>query len=295
MEYQIKTYSITFTATGSLGLITNTIQFILICRDRQLRNSAFGIALLSLNIADLLASIAFCIRGITNLVVAFMAVDKTLLINFKNPVYAVIAFSLTSSLAVIAIQRVIAVAFPLRVKQIITKSRCYIVLALVWVVSVVLAIFVYFATALGFKSLACISISIGAALLILYSVVCYRTMKRNIVDNVSEETLRRRRRSERGLLIYSVAITILYIVCNYPESFHNFIDFPQPVSHISDFLFSINPSLDTMLYFMLRYCKRRRQREGIYPPPVVKRHTRENELATHVTTSLWIAVLFLPR
>ncbi len=95
--------------------------------------------------------------------------------------------------------------------------------------------------------------------MILYSVVCYKTMKRNIVNNASESIQRRRRQSEKEVLIYSITVTVVYIVCSYPTSLDDFISFPPYLHYAGDVMFSISPLLDSLLYFVFSYCKRKRE------------------------------------
>ncbi len=258
-----------FIGTGSLGIIANVTQLILFCRDKNRNRSPFGLTLLSLNAADVLASIAICLLGITHFAVL---VDSALFKSLKQVVTSALAFSLLSSIthiAFIAIQRVMAVARPLKVKRIITKSRCYIILALMWIVSVALAIAVLFAYKQGFMVLGGMGIAIGIALMVLYSVIYYKTKKRNSFDNTNGDMQRRRRQSEREVLKYSVAVTAVFVVCNYPKGLDHFIKFPLCLQITFNFLFSINPLLDTLLYFLISYCKRRRERNRAKPASIV--------------------------
>ncbi len=256
----------TFSTAGSLGVIANSAQLILTSRDKNWKESAFGSTLLSFNIADLLASIATCLLGIKSFMFIHKMIDSALFTSLRIPVVIALIFSITSSIthvALIAVQRVIAVAYPFRVRQILTKKRCYITLSFVWVISIALAIIVPFASKLGHMSLAGVGIAIGITLMMSYSVVCSKTMRqnrRNVVNNASENMQRRRRQSEKEVLIYSVAVTIVYIVCIYPSNLDHFISFPAYLHYAGDVMLSINPLLDTLLYFMFSYCKRRKER-----------------------------------
>ncbi len=257
-----------FTTTGSLGLAANIAQLILFCRDKNQNKTPFGLTLRSLNLTDLLGSSAVCLLGIAYCMLGSALVDLALFESLIKPLYAVIALSLTLSIThvgFIALQRVIAVASPFKVKQIVTKTRCYILLAVTWIISIVLAVVVIFLHKVGFKVISGISIIFGIALMIAYTILCYKAMKRNIVNNTSENMLRRRRQSEKEVLKYSVAITIVYVICAYPVSINEFI-LDQTNFHLTcDFLFSINPLFDTLLYFMLSYCKRRGERANTAP------------------------------
>ena len=252
-----------YTLTGSLGFIANVIQIIVTCRDKNRRNNVFGLAVLSLSIADALTSIV----GIFTGVIIFLINSDTIDSISERVGYFMTAaakFSLTSSFThavFIAVQRVIAVAFPFKVKQLITKSRCYIILALIWTVSAGVAFVIpYFSIYTGLKSLALTCIAAGVILMIMYSVICYKARGRDVVNNTSEEMQRRRQQSDRDLLLYSMAITFVFIFCNFPSSIKTFVKFSTAFEIAGDFLYCLNPFLDTLLYFGWSHWKRRRRR-----------------------------------
>ncbi len=180
----------------------------------------------------------------------------------------------------------IAVASPFKVKQIITMSRCHIILALMWIISVALAIFVFFFIKLGFQVLAGIVIATNIALIISYSVVCYKTTKRNMASNASDNMQRRRRQSENEVLRYSVAVTITFMICIYPYCIEVFIGYQKYINLPSSFLFSVNPLLDTLLYFVLSYCKRRRERDRANTAPIENIQMSNCEAAQVITSRL---------
>ncbi len=261
------------TTTGCFGVITNIAQLVLFSRDKKRRKCSFGLTLLSLNTADLLASIGLCLLGTSTLLFISMMIDLALLEALMKAAHVALAFSLTSSMThvgFIAVERVIAVAFPFKVKQIITTKRCFITLALMWVTSVLLAIGVFFLEQLGFMLLAGVSLVTGVALVVIYtmvccrySMVCCRTVRRSSASNVAipKGFQRRRRHSEKEVLVYSAAITVVYIVCNYPKAVNQFISYPKHIRITSDLLLSINPLLDPLLYFMSSYCRRKKENE----------------------------------
>ncbi len=185
--------------------------------------------------------------------------------RMQKPVFAAITFSFTSSfthIVFIAIQRVIAVAFPLKVKHMITKTRCYIALAVLWIASA-LPVFVIAQINIvsGLTSLAYTGIITETALTFVYSIICFKTFRRDITNDFRDETQRRRQKSDREVLLYSVAITVAFIICNFPLSIQGFLGYRVHYHFAYAFhaLYSLNPFLDTLLYFLWSYYKRRRQ------------------------------------
>ncbi len=263
MDPLIVAKACTFTALGSLGLIVNSVQLILSCVDRSRTDSIFNIVLRSLNISDIFASMAFLFRGLLFILGLFTkTIEFMLFLELFWISNTAVMFSLACSfmhIMFIAIQRVLAVAFPLKIKQIITKTRCYIILAMLWVVSVTLAFINYFYAGVVSSILSLIALVAGAILVITYFIICYKMMKRNVLDVNNIEMQRRHQQRNREVLLYSVAITVFFIICHYPESIKPFVRFTDLFSFISKTLYPLNPILDTCLYFLWSYYKRRKQ------------------------------------
>ncbi len=277
-----------FIVTGALGVVANTIQLVFICRDRARKKSAFCLTLLSLNIADLLASLVFLSQGLLMIMRHSLLIDFLLFNYIFKTFYSAGIFSVTSSychVVFIALQRVIAVALPLQVKHIFTKSRCFVILALMWIISLILPIIVYFYIGAAFL-MAVMSMITSLILTILYSVICYKTMKRGIVDNIGENMQRRREQSDKHVLMYSVAISIAFVVSNLPTSVNSFIPYPFVLSVISNILIILNPFLDTLLYFLWNYYKHKKQRLGNRALPVLNLQQINSELPDEWTTRL---------
>ncbi len=267
MEPTVKILAFVHTIMGLLGCISNIIQLVLIFRHRHENNSVFRLVVLSLNLADLLASTLTTLRGI----IAFVTLHTTTSHKVLDVIDAAIIFSLTSSfthLIFIAFQRVIAVTRPLQVKNIITKLRSYRVLIILWLISIAPAVLRYiFKGKIIMQVLSYIALVIGMSLLVMYSVICYKTIKRDIVNNENEAMQKRRQQSEKKLVFYSLTVTIVFIVCVYPLALVRFFEVrPTSVYIGSNLLFSLNPFLDTLLYFTWSY-HRRRTRVAVHNVP----------------------------
>ena len=120
-------------ALGILGIILNAVQIRMITRKRKTRQP-FQITLLSLSVADLLIAITLLTSGVDYLLISLN------IAHFKGWFYLVqlsfYGFSLLSSMlhvSFIALQRLLAVLYPLRIKRILTGRRCLIAIAVIWV------------------------------------------------------------------------------------------------------------------------------------------------------------------
>ncbi len=280
MNPAFRIFAFVYTAAGSFGMLSNIIQLILIYRNQKPTNSAFALSLVSLNIADLLASTSFAVAGCVFFAGMFNAVDKSLYRCLTHLLTAAIVFSLTLSfthVAFIAIQRVIGVVAPFEAKQIITKTRSLIVLVILWFISLLLALIRYYIIKISVV-LSLLAIITGVVLIIMYSVISYKTMKRDILRNVNADMRRRCQQTDREVMLYSIAITVIFVICNFPVAIKNFVEYPGIVHLISNVLFVLNPFLDTFLYFVWSYYKRRRQaKTNEIPSEEVNLTARTNE------------------
>ncbi len=254
-----------YTATGTVGIIANIAQFVLVYRDKTSRETVFNMILQSLCIADLLLSGFLLYRGVIHLLHVFMVIDDSWLRDLFSRVNAAFAFYLTSAflhVVFIAIVRVIAVLVPLKFKQIITRSRCKFSMIFLWTLSIGSAIVVGLTD--GFEVLSYLAITTSFLLFITYSIICYRMCKkRSNISQGNEQMQINRRRSDRNVFLYSVALSVTFSVCFVPESLSLFIEFPPFLYLISSFLYAINPFLDTLLYFFHNYHKRRQENAAL--------------------------------
>ncbi len=252
-----------FAVSGVLGFIANIIQVVFICQDKKQTRSVFGITLLSLSISDLFVSIVLLYRGIIRFLTLFLVIELSRYSIFGNPTNLAIIFSFSSSffhVVYIAVLRAVAVVHPLKIKQIFTQLRCKIIIALLWVLSISLAFIAYFIT--GPSLVAYLAMITSCLLIFLYSFICYTKYSRNHIQN-NEQMQRHGQDSDKDVLIYSITLTFIFCLCTLPEALSFFIRYPPLPNYISAFLYSINPFLDTMLYFFTSYCKRRRERNNL--------------------------------
>ncbi len=242
---------------GTLSFFANFMQLFFICHDKKQRNSVFGIILLSLCVADLIVSIVLFNIGMNNLLKLFLVIDWTLYNKLKLASDIAIIFSVASSLChivFIAVLRVLALVFPFKIKQIITKLRCKIILVFLWLFSIGFMLIRHF---IKIYILSHLAIMASCILLLAYSIICYRMCKRrDILGN--EATQRSRQQSDRYVLLYSITLTVIFCTCILPRAFSSFMKFSRARNYISTILYSLNPFLDPLLYFFANYFKQKR-------------------------------------
>ncbi len=254
----IASYSVMIGAS-LLGIISTVAETILIICDKKLRNSPFGIALLSLGISDVLVSVFFLIFGIfafylNTLPSPLITSDNTLAINMLIFFSISLTFSFVASfthVVFIALQRLIAVTFPLQAKRIITNYRCRLITTLLWIFSVLIAAVDLFQFGKVFSYIATVA---GIAVVVIYTFICYKVKQSSFINHQDQDS---DRQTENRVLVNSLAVTVIFIVCFLPCSLSMIISRNSRSSIVFDILLSMNPFLDSMVYFMSRYYSRR--------------------------------------
>ncbi len=252
-----------YLGTGSLGFIANLVQIIFICRDKKQRNSVFGITLLSLSVSDIFVSIVQMYRGVLCLLLRFLVIDLNFYFKVGRPTDLVIAFSFAASffhVIFIAMIRLLALVFPMRIKCIITKSRCKIILVFLWLLSFCFVTICHFT--IKRKLAAILAIITSCILLLAYSFICYRMCRRNGIEN-NDAVQRHRQQSDKDVLIYSMVLAFTFCTCYLPVAIKQFVRIPLRVNEVAAFLYSINPFLDPLMYFFASYYKRKRKKNNL--------------------------------
>ena len=252
-----------YIGTGSFAFIANMVQMIIIGRDKKQRNSVFGLTLLSLSISDIFVSIVLLYRGIFCLLLLLLVVDLNIFYKHFWSADLGIVFSLASSFShviFIVLVRILAILFPMRIKRIITKSRCKIILVLLWLFSIGVVTTSYFT--IQSKLIAILTIITSVILLLAYSFICYMMCRRHRIQN-NDATRRHRQQSDRDVLIYSIVLAFTFCLCCLPAAMSDFVQMPIRVFEVTIFLYSVNSFMDPLLYFFASHCKRRRENNNM--------------------------------
>ena len=207
-------------------------------------------AIFSLALADLVSS---CTMTST-------AMLHTVTGEYKTSLLPVAFTSFVSSqfhIIIIAIQRFVAVIYPLKLKIVITTFRSAVSLVLIWASSITLAIILMETGLGGFPGvsvLGWVSIISGVVIIFSYGMIIYRLIKHrmNIVTNTSSS-------QKLSTILYSLTITIAFIVCNYPWAFTLMIrgtfNSRQIPDNIETILLWLNLVLNPIIYFLFHAIK----------------------------------------
>ena len=211
----------------------------------------FDITLVSLAISDLLLALFLAITTVLNYVLP-IGITSTL----YRKIFIFFFFLLSSSSALhmlfIAIQRLIAVLYPLKVSILITRKRSAITLLLLWLISITASIPI---TNYIYQRIV-ISTPFISAIIV---VVCYFIISLNMMKRRAQAVTGQQRQNI-SVLVYSVSITVIFLICTLPFAIFAIqehvplarMSLPSYVLH----LFYLQVVLDPILYFFCQAWKR---------------------------------------
>ena len=252
-ELEFHSLSMSF---GFVGFIINIVQIILICRQKK-KKSAFLLTILSLGIADGLSALAVVIYEIY----WFLAVHRTIFSILPSMIslwifLGTLIFSQTvsfSHLIFIALERFVAVFYPIRLADVFSRRRCILGLAVIWFLSAIPSIVFQFTRKVhSFKLIIQIC---ALSLIIFYTAICIKVNRRPKFMTPRNGASSRRSKN-RKLVIHAVAVTLGFIICAFPFCLSDPGD--KLNLWIAVLMLNCNSSIDSLLYFLLQYYTSRR-------------------------------------
>ena len=213
----------------------------------------FDITIISLAASDLmLAAISFVLS------IIHYSLRELITINWYTGLYTfcIYSSSLTSAIHVlfIAVQRLIAVLYPLKVSILITRKRCIKTICILWLISCVASLPV----SLKFYDYQLIfmysPLVIACAIVVCYVIINIKmwTRKRPTASGQSSNNM--------SVLIYSISITAIFMICTFPYTIYTIL-YPQNVLNgkiaaYAFYLFYLQVILDPVVYFFSHIWKK---------------------------------------
>ena len=242
------TYYYFLSVSSILGLFGNTVLMVVLLRKKK---TVFEYSILCLSLADGIFSLAMATFGLILIIPQLEAIFSWLMIISGVQLYTVIAVFLLSIF--MAIQRFIAVLFPLKCRRILTKKRCIAVLISIWITSAILATLIG-TMVLAWEWLGYIMASSCFVMFVVYGAICYNlSRKKQLVAQCNSVQSRQRTRYRRSF-VYSFAVAITFTVCVLPRGIIQYLG-KNTVSTIkvANIFFTLNPFFDADLYFIINY------------------------------------------
>ena len=200
------TQSYAFMAIGIAGIVFNALEIIMILKGGEYR-LPFKMSVLSLAVADILASLAV---ATCNALVLILKLDPP----FPAVLVQAFKFSFTFSsissqvhVILITIQRLIAVLFPFSCKRIMTSFRCSVVLALIWVISLVVTMIINNIS--ESDAISILTVATGVVIALSYAFIVYRIRNRRVGSSGDSN-------SSSDVTLYSGILFLLFVACFFP-------------------------------------------------------------------------------
>ena len=237
-----------------LGVALNTSEIVSLVYEKRTK-LPFDITLISLAVSDLMLATISIPVGIFPL---FLSASSTSNWFFISSVICIVTSSLSSALHVlfIAIQRLIAVLYPLKVAIWMKRNRCIKIIGLLWLVSTGISVVlsVQFYTYQSYPM--CIPLILGSIILVCYIVINIKmlTRKRLAVSGQPSQNIH--------IFVYSICITSIFIICNFPYTIYTIL-YPESVRNrtiplYALYLFYLQVILDPVVYFFSHIWKKNR-------------------------------------
>ena len=244
-----------------LGLAANMIQTV-VCIARRRYRTNFDISLISLSIADIISCVIFTLFGIAEIVyshpfakVMTKALDFAVITMFTHIIF-------------IAVQRLLAVIYPLRINWLLRRSRFYFLLAFTWVTACFYGLISDLVNVDHMRVNSYTILVSGSALIALYTGISYTTTRNGRSLQNAGQVHNRRRNST--VLLHSFLVTMNFVTCFFPFAIVYLFVTPERISSlVIDMLVALNPLLDSVAYFYMRHCTRKQTR-----PRIMARYVR---------------------
>lgn len=267
-------------AFGASGFILN-ISCAGFMIHKKKHKTPFGMSVLSLCIADILACITYLMYA-SMMIGAYngSALARDLALksraSFQVSIYISIAISLIHILF-IAIQRLCAIIFPCAFNHWLTSSRCGLLLIIAWVIGLLYGIAYSYYDIIAIIS--CYQmIILGMALVAVYCAICYRSSK-----NAKKRTSMTsgQNKQNKRIIIHSTAVTLVFIACNYPYSI-NYL-FAANNRTLRKYLYgliALRPLMDPLIYFFVNHFRERNRISDVTTSHVGQAGIAMHSLAT---------------
>ena len=240
----------TFSTISLLAMILNAFEIAALLHAKRTK-LPFDITLISLAVSDLIVALAVILFTILHLTQTSKATSE-----LYGKVYAqvIFAFGLSSifHMIFIALQRLVAVLFPLKLSIWMTRKRCIIAICVLWLISIAASIPVYHIWCDYEKGALYTPLVSASAIMLCYVVISYRVMTRRrlTATGISSQNLH--------VLLYSMTVTTIYIVCSIPLMIEKLIHGCSSRPFYATCLSLLQMMLNPVAYFLFHYLKEKK-------------------------------------
>ena len=232
----------------TLGIALNTCEIASLVHARRTK-LPFDITLISLAVSDLMLAFLTLLLAVLHL----LSIESTT--KWRDHVYVACTYisslSSASHMCFIAIQRLIAVLYPLKISIWITRKRSIITVLLLWLSSVAASVPVQMGYYIYNRILLYTPFVSASVVVVCYIVINIKMMTRKAQTGQQSQNI--------SVLLYSISITAIFMVCTFPYTIYA-IRYVLPFPSYAVHLFFLQVILNPVVYFFSQLLKRNRCR-----------------------------------
>ena len=206
---------------------------------------AFDITLLSLAASDLIVSFSL---------IGYLCDPPNALRFILRHLIYTSGFTSALHLIFIAIQRLIAVRWPLKAAILLTRKRCLVYIFLLWSASLIASVPIISGNDAFYRVYLCTPLAFGSVILLLHVALNFAMKTRKPISSVRANESQNRR-----VMMYAIAITSVFLICNFPYTLSLMKNtYTRNVPEYTFYLYILHVVCDPVLYFLFHYLKARK-------------------------------------
>lgn len=251
---------------GLIGTLANTLEVSLICHKKKYK-TIFGMTLLSLSISDALSSLCFFTVGLMRIIEydgtsTLKIIPGTELAMVWQGGHGALFFSMGTSflhIVIIAVQRFFAVFMPLKYISSFRIRHCVVLLITVWILFFAGGVIGYFYLQAIWYASYILALTVCLTLLLCYTAIVIKNFhaeqnRRRLMSGKESAVNKNVRKTSSKVLRLSMAVTVAFLLCTFPHAiFYLFVNKNWTYYHTINSMISVNPFLDSIVYFVFYY------------------------------------------
>ena len=246
-----------YAVIGAIGCILNT-SLIMAIKERGKNKTAFEYTLVSLAVSDFLFGAVSVIIALGYRYIPPSARIYETFVYYSLPAAEFPVSSSILHIACIALERTMAIYYPLRHLALASKAKKLTVLATMWILSAIIPIMCItdMTTAnlvISYRSI--FNIIVGVVIIILYLFLVRKLITKNV--NMASIAMEKTCARQKRVTANSLAVTLVYCCCVYPASVCKLLK-EWEVLYYTGFLVVLQCILDPLVYFFIHHIRRKK-------------------------------------
>ena len=237
-----------FLAICFTGMILNAFEIAALLYAKR-TNLPFDITLISLAASDFSLAVAVVLFTILELVQPTIAASIWYTKIYTQIIY-VSGLSSMLHMIFIAVQRLVAVLYPLKLSIWLTRKRCIITMCVIWLASIVTSVPVHYISYDYEKNALYTPLVTASAIMVCYIIISYRMITRKQLSATGGSS-----KQNLHVLLYSMTVTTIYIGCSVPSIIEKIIQGTLLAPFYTLCLNLLQLALNPIAYFFFHFLK----------------------------------------